>query len=153
MLGLPPNLILAVSRSYARKFKLKPSVGALNDTDKRRILYVSADIGEHPTAHAMGAELIEMGRSQRAEVFLLCVAKEDRLQDLHSSSSRYRTALKRAYGPRFLELGHMDDKKIAQEIKQLSPNIIYLAGFHQDGDRIGVLKGVTGLICRCLICR
>ena len=148
MLGLPPDLILSVSRFYADKFKLKASPGALNDTDtgKRRILYVSADIGEHPTGHLMSGELMEMERSQRAEVFLLCVAKEDRLKDLKSSSSRCRTALKQAYGARFLELGLMDDQSITQEINKLSPSIIYLAGFHQDGDRIGVLKGVTGAV-------
>jgi predicted O-linked N-acetylglucosamine transferase (SPINDLY family) len=146
-LGIPPGIILSVARSYARKFKLRQFVTLDETNDRRRIiLFVSADLGDHPTAHLMSAELMEMRKSERAEVWLLCVATQDRLADLNSSSSRYRTELKIVYGPRFLEHGHLDDKDVTQRINDLSPHVIYLAGFHQDGDRIAVFEGVTGAV-------
>ena len=143
-LGFPPDLILSIAKSYARRFKLSKSV-TLDVTKDRQpiILYVSADLGDHPTAHLMSAELIEMRSSERAEVWLLCVANLDRLAALNSSSSPYREELKKVYGSRFLEHGHLEDKDITQKINELRPHVIYLAGFHQDGDRIAVFKGVT----------
>ncbi len=53
-LGFPPDLILSVAKSYARRFNLSKSV-TLDVTKDRQpiILYVSADLGDHPTAHLM----------------------------------------------------------------------------------------------------
>jgi hypothetical protein len=86
---------LSVAKSYARRFKLRQSVTLDERKDRQRIiLFVSADLGDHPTAHLMSAELMEMQNSERAYVWLLCIAKQDRLAALNSSSSPYRIELK-----------------------------------------------------------
>jgi len=150
VVGLPPDVILALARNYAGQFKLKNTLVESGAMMRPRILYISADMGQHPTAHLMSAELMEMKKaaaaSGRAEMFLMCVAKPDRLSKLMSSSAPYRAELKRVYGKDFLEYGHLSDKEIAERIHFLRPQIIYLAGFHQDGDRIAVLQGLTGAI-------
>ena len=144
MLGLDPGLILTLARNHAGKYKLKPFV-ARDEPHGRRplILYVSADIGHHPTAHLMSGELKAMATSKRADVWLLCVAAPDRLAALDISSSPYRTVLKQVYRDRFLELGGLKNNEIAERINQICPHLIYLAGFHQDGDRIAIFEGLT----------
>ena len=144
MLGLDPGLILTLARNHAGKYKLKPFV-ARDEPHGRRplILYVSADIGHHPTAHLMSGELKAMATSKRADVWLLCVAAPDRLAALDISSSPYRTVLKQVYRDRFLELGELKNNEIAERINQICPHLIYLAGFHQDGDRIAIFEGLT----------
>ena len=145
VVGLSPNTVSAAARSHARKYNLKKSEN-LNENMEglRKILAVSADYGNHSTAHLMAGELKEMGQSQRAEVWVMCVARKDRLEALDSTSSTYRADLKRVFGARFLEVGHLPDADITQRINDLGPQIIYLAGFHQDGDRIAIFDGVTG---------
>ena len=144
MLGLDPGLILTLARNHAGKYKLKPFVARAEPHGRRPlILYVSADIGHHPTAHLMSGELKAMATSKRADVWLLCVAAPDRLAALDISSSPYRTVLKQVYRDRFLELGGLKNNEIAERINQICPHLIYLAGFHQDGDRIAIFEGLT----------
>jgi len=147
VLGLPSDLVLAVARSYARPFNPKQT-DTLNEPDEGRfrIVYVSADLGEHPTTHLMSAELTEMSKSPLAEVFVLCIAKPDRLETLRSSSSLRRKELMRCFGERFLPVGERTDEEITREINKIRPQVIYLAGYHQDGDRPGVFRGVAGAL-------
>ncbi len=141
VVGLSQQTVSAAARSHAKKYNLKKSEN-LNENNEglRKILAVSADYGNHSTAHLMAAELKEMGQSQRAEVWVMCVARKDRLAALDSTSSTYRADLKRVFGARFLEVGHLPDADITQPINDLGPQIIYLAGFHQPDTRM-----VTGL--------
>ena len=145
--GLTPELILTISRTFAKPYNLKQNA-VLKPTDGKppKIIVISADWGKHPTAHLMVAELLEMGKSEKANVFLLCVATTKRLKSLSASSSKGRAALQDAFGERFVPLGHLNDKQIAKEIKARDPQIIYLAGFHQDGDRIGVLRDLASAV-------
>ena len=78
----------------------------------------------------MAGELLEMATSERAHVLLLCVATRDRLAALNFSSSPYSKELKRVYGKDVLEVGHLDDQKITQQINDIGPQVIYLAGVH-----------------------
>ena len=156
VLALDSKTILSVARNYAARFKLEPfgtrePFGARNGTDlnktddeRFRILYVSPDLGDHPTAHLMAGELLEMATSELAHVVLLCVATPDRLEALNVSSSRYRKELERVFGKDLLKVGHLEDQEITQHINDFCPQVIYLAGFHQDGDRIGIFEGLAG---------
>ena len=145
VLGLPPGLILTIARSYARKFDFG-QIGPLKETDENqlKILCVSADLGNHPTAHLATAELCEMAK--RPNVWLMCVARPDRLTKLDPDSP-LRLELKQEFQERFVECGHLNDKDIAQQIIDIGPEVIYLYGFHQDGDRPHVFEGVD----RCII--
>ena len=146
LVGLPPEVVLSVSRCYARQSTLRASAVLKEIGDSQPIiLFVSPDLGAHPTAHLMAAELMEMAKSDRAVVWVLCVAKPDRLTQLESDPT-YRKALQQSYGAKILALGHLTDKQIAERVSEIGAQIIYLAGFHQDADRIAMLEGVTGAV-------
>jgi hypothetical protein len=53
--------------------------------------------------------------------------------------SSYRKELKHTYGTKFLEYRHLRDANNSEKISQIKPQCVYLAGFHQDADRIAVL--------------
>ena len=150
VLALDSKTILCVARNYAARFKLQP-FGTRNGTDlnktddeRFRIVYVSPDLGDHPTAHLMAGELLEMATSELAHVVVMCVATLARLDALNVKSSPYRKELERVFGKNLWTVGHLEDRKITQKINNFDPHVIYLAGFHQDGDRIGILEGLTG---------
>ena len=101
--GFPPELILAMAQSFSCFAKVGEEIGPLRPIDEFPIIiYVSSDLGDHPSAHLWSAELMEMETSREAQVWVLCLANEKRLKDLDSGNSPFRGALKKSYGDRFL---------------------------------------------------
>jgi hypothetical protein len=148
--GLPPKLVLDLSCTYARRHKISP-MGSLNELsghdDSFRIVVISADQGDHSTAHLMTAELVEMSKMiNLADVRVLCVAKQERVSSMNPDS-RYRKALQQAFGDIFLGLGHLPDTILASELAKVKPHAVLLAGgFHQSGDRPKILTGASGAV-------
>ena len=68
----------------------------------------------------------------------MCAADEQRLDDLGKESG-CRTKLKEHFRDKFLECGPLSDEMISAEITKIKPHCVYLAGFHQEADRIGAL--------------
>jgi predicted O-linked N-acetylglucosamine transferase (SPINDLY family) len=146
--GFPPELILAMAQSFSCFAKVGEGIGPLRPIDEFPIIiYVSSDLGDHPSAHLWSAELMEMETSREAQVWVLCLANEKRLKDLDSGNSPFRGALKERYGARFLELGHLTDKAISKKVNnEIRPNIVYVCGWHQEGVRLGAVAGITGTV-------
>jgi predicted O-linked N-acetylglucosamine transferase (SPINDLY family) len=132
-------LILELSQAYARQKPLKPT-GRLRELNGEEfvIAFISADLVDHPTAHLVAAQLMEMRNFATLKV--LCVAKPERVESMNPSSP-YRRAIKERCGDIFLDVGHLSDKEIADKLTAANPHVILHAGFHQDADRVNVLLG------------
>ena len=140
--GISPELVLRISRAYARMHKIG-AMGRLREVDccKFVIVYISADLVDHSTAHLVTSELIEMSKMRSlAEVFVLCVAKPGRVDSMNPNSP-YRSALMQSFGERFLNVGDKSDRKIADQLRSLNPHVVVQVGFHQNADRPGILNG------------
>jgi hypothetical protein len=146
----PPEMVLSIARAYARTHKLgtRGSLREIQEDELFKVVYVSADIGAHPTAHLMTGEIIEMAKLHGAEVSVICVARPERLEDLRCAVSDrcYRTALRKQLGSKFLECGHLSDKEITRQLQEIGPHVVVHAGFHQDGDRPGILRDLKGCV-------
>jgi predicted O-linked N-acetylglucosamine transferase (SPINDLY family) len=147
--GLPASLILELSQAYACQKPLKPT-GRLRELNGEEfvIAFISADLVDHPTAHLVAAQLMEMRNFATLKV--LCVAKPERVSSMNSSSP-YRRTIQERCGESFLDVGHLSDKAIANKLTAMNPHVIVHAGFHQDADRVNVLQGgPNAMVVQCL---
>jgi predicted O-linked N-acetylglucosamine transferase (SPINDLY family) len=139
------QFVLNISCNAAgQKSKKIPKLGQLREIDeanKFTVLFFSSDIGDHPTAHLMTGELMAMSKMDGVVVYVMCAADKERLVEL-GPESRCRTELKKCFGDRFLECGSLKDARISAEISKINPHCVYLAGFHQEADRIGALQRI-----------
>jgi hypothetical protein len=146
--SFPSELVLEMAKIYSRFAKVGEEIGPLRPIDKLPIIiYVSSDLGNHPSAHLWSAELMEMATSSKAEVWVLCLADPKRLEELDIDTSLYRDAVKERYKHRFMELGKLSDKDIADTVNnEIRPNVVYVCGWHQEGVRLGALARIDGAV-------